>query len=48
MLYGNNCPALFYKSFATSYSYTRVGEVSDAEGLAEAPGDGDVTVVISK
>ena len=27
MLYGNNCLVLFYESFSTSYSYTRIGYI---------------------
>lgn len=32
MLFGNNCLVLFYDSFSTSYSYTRLGKVEDVEG----------------
>lgn len=44
MLYGSDCIVLFYESFSTSYSYTRIGRVSDAGGLAAALGAGSVTV----
>lgn len=29
MLYGSNCIVLFYKSFSTSYSYTKIGRLSN-------------------
>ena len=47
MLYGNNCLVLFYESFSSEYSYTRLGRVDDPAGLAEALGTGSVEVVFS-
>lgn len=44
MLYGSNTVVLFYKSFSTTYSYTKLGQVSDAEKLESSIGSGDVTV----
>lgn len=44
MLYGSNCIVLFYESFSTSYSYTRLGRVENPAGLASALGTGGITV----
>lgn len=44
MLYGASCIVLFYESFSTGYSYTPLGRLADAAGLAEAVGEGSVSV----
>lgn len=41
-LYGNNVLVLFYKSFNTSYSYTKLGYIDNPAGLAAALGAGNV------
>ena len=44
MLYGDSCVVLFYKSFNTSYSYTKIGYIENIEGLESALGNSDIDV----
>lgn len=44
MLYGNNCLVIFYKSFNTSYSYTKIGYIDNLPDL----GNGIIKVIIEK
>lgn len=44
MLYDNNCLVVFYKSFSTSYSYTKIGHIENMEDL----GNENVTIKFEK
>lgn len=47
MLYGSNTLVLFYESFNTSYSYTRLGYLENATELASTLGSGNVEITLS-
>lgn len=44
MLFGDNCLVIFYDSFNTSYSYTKIGHIDNLPNL----GKGSIKVVIDK
>lgn len=44
MLYQSDYLVLFYESHNTSYTYTRIGYITDTTGLKEAVGTGNPTV----
>ena len=43
MLFGDNCLVIFYESFDTSYSYSKIGHINNLPDL----GDDSITVVLS-
>lgn len=44
MLYGNNCLVIFYKTFTTTYSYTKIGHINNLEKID----NNNVIVTITK
>jgi len=47
MLYGNEMLVVFYETFRSSYSYTRIGRVTESAGLAQALGPGNQRVAFT-
>ena len=43
-LYRDNCLVLFYKTFTTPYTYTKIGKVINPEGLDSLIGSGNVEI----
>ena len=48
MLYGSDCLVLFYQTFKSGYSYTKIGRILNPQGLEKGLGDGNVKITISK
>ena len=48
MIYSSSTLVLFYDSFRTSYSYTKLGKLDNPAGLSEALGSGDVSITFEK
>lgn len=44
MLYGSSTLVLFYKTFTTLFSYTKLGQIDNPDGLAQALGTGNMSL----
>jgi hypothetical protein len=47
MLYGNDTLVVFYETFESTYSYTRIGRIAESGGLAQALGRGNARVAFA-
>ena len=47
LLYGNDTLVVFYQTFRSSYSYTRMGRLEDSARLGQALGPGDTRVAFT-
>ena len=48
MLFGNSCLVIFYKSFTTSYSYTKIGHIENPADIETALGKKNIKVVLTE
>ena len=48
MLFGDDCLVIFYQNFETSYSYTKIGRIENAERLFEILKRGKISVTFAK
>lgn len=46
MLYGSDCLVLFYQDIKTSYRYTKLGKIENAEDLPKILGNGNIKIII--
>lgn len=48
MLYGSDCLVLFYETFNSSYSYTRIGKIDNPSSLKKTVGSGSIKISFTK
>lgn len=48
MLYGSSTLVVFYKTFPSTYSYTRIGKVNQSDELADILGRGNVRIEFTR
>lgn len=48
MLYGSDCLVLFYDTFNTSYSYTKIGKLDNPTNIKNVVGSGNIDIYITK
>lgn len=48
MLFEDNCLVIFYQDFQTTYTYTRLGRITDPTHLAKTMGEGTVAAAFTR
>ena len=48
LLWSSNTVVIFYKSFSSGYSYTRLGKILNPAGLSDAVGNGNISVKFTR
>lgn len=48
MLWSSNTVVLFYKSFSSGYSYTRLGKIINSAGLSDAVGNDNISAKFTR
>ncbi len=48
MLFGNNCLVIFYKSFTTSYGYTKIGYIKNSNDIEQVLGKSTIEAIFEK
>ena len=48
MLYNNNCLVIFYKSFETTYKYTKIGKIENPDNLDKIVGKGNIDITFEQ
>lgn len=44
MLWGNSCVVIFYETFTSDYSYSKIGKITDTTFLKQCVGSGSIKV----
>ena len=48
MLYNDNCLVIFYKSFETTYKYTKIGKIENPDNLDKIVGKGNIDITFEQ
>ena len=48
MLFGSSCLVIFYKSFSTSYSYTKIGNIENSGEIEKVLGNSTIEIIFKE